>query len=932
MMAPTHTAMKKSAFVALCIAFAATCILAAPLESSDPPKLDCYPLPGASKEKCEALGCVWSPNNHEDTRHKHGIVKLDWYEELSMDVNETTRLMNGPLPPKSDIREPWCVFPENYVGYKVEKISETSFKLVRTRPSGLPKDIEELRVNIVSVDKDKVRINIHDPNKQRYEPNIPEIHMHPDESKPAERNFESFYDEASGRLVVKRKSTGTLVFDTDLRRLIFADQFIQINIKLNSPYLYGLGEHYGKFLKLAANEYKAYSFFNTDKLPLPDGRKSYGIFPFYVSLESDLHHAHGVYLRNVNAMDVVLQPDQSITFRPIGGVLDFIVFAGPTPNDVVRQFQNTVGKPDLPPRWALGFHLCRYNYGSLNKTREVWARTRAAGIPFDVQWNDIDVMDRHNDFTYDPVKFAGLDKFVDEVHENDMHYVVLFDPGLSQEDNYAPYIEGKQADVFVKNASNQTLVGKVWNDSGRTVFPDFSKGKDTIDFWTKQFERFQKEVAFDGAWIDMNDISNFVAGSIDGCPQDSELEHPAYLPGGETLNTHTLCMSAQHHVGPEYDEHNLYSFYEAIATHKAMAAARPGKRPFVLSRSSSPGQNSYGGHWSGDVLSTWDYLRWSIPSLIEHSMYGYSMMGSDICGFVGNTTQELCARWSTLGAFYTFTRNHNDDVSIDQDPVALGDIVVSANKNALVKKYSLLPYLYTLVHDAHRYGEPVVRSVPFEFFDKTQRAQKIEQLLRVEDEFMWGSALLVSPIVEPHTTTKRTYLPEGRWYETSAKKYGTTEAPKLHESSGEEVQTDNIGLDDIALFYRGGNIVPVYLGGGRTTIEIAKQPLGLEIALCERGHARGQVILDAGDNVDGKHNHIVMQVQDGKLTIKKMRNEHNHVTKLNGIRVYGVDKHITKVTLNNNTQLDFRQQDHMLTFSLAAAELVKGKDVIVDWS
>lgn len=63
-------------------------------------------------------------------------------------------------------------------------------------------------------------------------------------------------------------------------------------------------------------------------------------------------------------VDVILQPSPAITFRPIGGVFDFYIFLGPTPADVVTQYTELVGKPFMPPYWALGFHLCRFRFVS----------------------------------------------------------------------------------------------------------------------------------------------------------------------------------------------------------------------------------------------------------------------------------------------------------------------------------------------------------------------------------------------------------------------------------------------------------------------------------------------------------------------------------------------------------------------------------------
>lgn len=897
---------------------------------SEAAKIDCYPIDGATKEKCEALGCTWKPVNHNTNSSKLAFNKDD----------PLVKTIVGGIGLGSDIKEPWCYFPDDYqYGYKVKSVKQEGIILTRVKPSVFKNDIEEVKVTIEQVNGRVARVKFFDPNKERYEPDLPKINRNQPENQNLDYSLLKIDIIKGGyELIIRRE--GAIMLAIDLTKIIFADKFIQINSQLDSPFVYGLGEHYDRFLK-KADSYKSYSFYNTDKLPLPGGRRSYGSFPFYINLDSDnLQYAHGVYLHNSNAMDIILQPDQSITFRSIGGVMDFYILFGLTPLEVIQQYQQLVGMPNLPPMWSLGFHLCRYNYNTLEKTKLVWQRTRDAGIPFDVQWNDIDYMDKHNDFTYDHVKFNGLPDFVDNsLHKNNMHYMILFDPGLSQEENFYPYKLGREMDIFIKNATNQVLVGKVWNDSGKTVFPDFSNPA-SIEYWSKLFKKFQdEEIKFDGAWIDMNDISNFVYGSLDGCPKENYLEQTPYKPGGYDLQTNSLCLSAKHEAGSEYDLHNLYSFYETIATYKALEASRPGKRPFIISRSTFPGQGHYGGHWSGDVLSNWDYLRWSIPSLIEHSMYGFSMMGSDICGFVGNTNPQLCARWSTLGAFYTFVRNHNDDVSIDQDPVALGPEVVRANKNALTNRYALLPYLYTLLHKAHRFGEPVVRSIPFEFYLLDQEA------LNVEYQFLWGEALMISPVVEENSYEKKTYLPKGRWYESNIiLKQGQTnskqnlyqplqEVPKIIDSNSGWFETKNISLSDMPLFYRGGYIVPAYRIVQSTIAETVKdQPIALRVFLPDDSvHpvAKGELYIDDGDNVDGKYNYVRMEFDKTKLYIILDKNDFKNEISFGHVNFYGITSNIKGVKVNDRS-ISFKRNEHVISCDLEATSVSKGNPITVE--
>lgn len=183
-------------------------------------------------------------------------------------------------------------------------------------------------------------------------------------------------------------------------------------------------------------------------------------------------------------------------------------------------------------------------------------------------------------------------------------------------------------------------------------------------------------------------------------------------------------------------------------------------------------------------------------------MFGIPFVGADICGFNGNTTVELCARWSQLGAFYPFSRNHNSDDTTEQDPVILGPTVVTAAKNALEIRYSLLPYLYYLFYDSHVNGKTVARPLFYEFPEDVTT-----HLLEIE--FMWGSCILFVPVLDEGKTSVEGYFPAGTWYD-----WNTNET--LIAKSGLK-KTLNAPLDVIPLFIRGGCILPTQAPRATTT-------------------------------------------------------------------------------------------------------------------
>ena len=135
-----------------------------------------------------------------------------------------------------------------------------------------------------------------------------------------------------------------------------------------------------------------YTPWNSDYLAANFDASLYGSHPFIVQV-SESGKCHGVLFMNSNAMDATLWAGdsediegQSLGVQSTGGILDFYVLAGPTPQEVVAQYLEVVGKPVMMPYWSLGFHNCRYGYPSLAYVEEVVANYSAANIPLETQW------------------------------------------------------------------------------------------------------------------------------------------------------------------------------------------------------------------------------------------------------------------------------------------------------------------------------------------------------------------------------------------------------------------------------------------------------------------------------------------------------------------------------------------------------------------
>ncbi|KAJ8974175.1 hypothetical protein NQ317_004852 [Molorchus minor] len=809
----------------------------------DSDKFDCFPEDGSNVDSCEARGCCWIPAK--------------------------TKPKNVDTPPQCAIL---LLSPE-----------------LQAYRTAYPEDVEILKMIVKHETDSRLHIKFVDPVNFRFESFYPEVPIVDRSAVNLSYIFEMDVFKPGFRVV--RKTDNTTIFDSNnFINLIYSNQFLQISTRLPSHYIYGLGEHQTGLL--LSTDWTRYTMFNHDGIP--DFNKNlYGSHPFYLALENSTN-SHGVFFLNSNAMDVVLQPTPAVTFRTIGGVLDLYFFMGPTPGDVISQYTELVGRPYMPPYWGLGFHLCRFGYKTLAETRAVMQRNIDAGIPLDTQWNDLDYMNNSNDFTYDKENFKGLPEFVKELHTRGMHYIPLIDPGVSASEKpgtYPPYDIGITMDIFVKNSSEQPFIGKVWN-SESTVWPDFTH-PNTVDYWTSMLKNLHKEIPFDGAWIDMNEPSNFLSGSFDGCPK-STLESPPYLPAvdGGVINYKTMCMSAKHYAGLHYDVHNLYGFTEAIVTSFAMAEIR-GKRPMVISRSTFSGHGHYAGHWSGDVWSAWIGMKYSIlVKLLSFSLYGVPLMGADICGFNGNTSQELCNRWMQLGAFYPFSRNHNTDDGNEQDPVAMGDQVVASSKKALTVRYSLLPYLYTLFYNAHVSGETVRTTTIFRVSKFTRDVNTYD----IDHEFLWGPALLIIPVLEVNKMSITAYLPAGIWYDFYS---------KTGIRSGGSNFTIAAPLDTIPLLIRGGYVIPQQTPK-QTTTESRKGKIKLLAASDENGLASGQLYWDDGDSLntyeEKRYSLIDFQMSPGVLRSNNIYLSSEIPPNLDCVTVLGIEKPVTEVTVNGLAQ------------------------------
>jgi len=263
-------------------------------------------------------------------------------------------------------------------------------------------DVKQLQLDIFQEADDRVRFLITDPAVNRWR--VPSFTITPHNGQYAKKPQYTVKWTKSPFSIRIIRNTGEVLFDSNVpgAPLTFQDQFLQISTRLApSSTIYGLGERISN-MKLNYNTHAIW----TEDIGTPEDKNLYGYHPFYMEVRNG--KSHGVLLHSSNGMDVVYSNAtgyDTLTYKVIGGVLDFYIFTGQNPEQVVMQYTGLVGRPYLMPYWSLGFHQCRWGYHNISEVKEVVQEYKKFDIPLETMWTDIDYMDRYLDFTFDPVRF-----------------------------------------------------------------------------------------------------------------------------------------------------------------------------------------------------------------------------------------------------------------------------------------------------------------------------------------------------------------------------------------------------------------------------------------------------------------------------------------------------------------------------------------------
>ncbi|WP_433945930.1 TIM-barrel domain-containing protein [Paenibacillus sp. SN-8-1] len=532
--------------------------------------------------------------------------------------------------------------------------------------------------------------------------------------------------------------------------------------------IFGLGETTGYLNKRGDR----YTMWNSDILDphVPDMESLYQSIPLLI------HHTEqssvGLFIDHPGRMTVDMRESgDDYDVETIDGEMDLYIIAGKDLREVVSSYTALTGRMQMPPLWSLGYQQSRFSYMNQEEVLELARTFRAKQIPCDVIYLDIHYMNNYKVFSFDPEQFPDPEGMMNELAQMGLRVVPVVNPGVKIDEDYKVYEEGLAERHFCQLPDGELYHGHVW--PGLSVFPDFTEER-TREWWGA-LHRFYVDHGISGIWNDMNEPSVF------NSPTKTMDEEVLHGNDGRSKTHGEL--------------HNIYGMLMCKATKEGLDTLLQGERSFVLTRAGYAGIQRYAAVWTGDNRSYWQHMEMFMAMGMNLGLSGVAFCGADVGGFMHHASGELLIRWTQLGAFTPFFRNHSAIETRKQEPWTFGEQVEEICRKFIELRYSLLPYMYTLFHEAAETGLPVMRPLVLEY-------PQDRQTFNLSDQFLLGDQIIVAPICRPGTEHRSVYLPEGVWYDFWI--------GSRHEGGGHHLA--HAAIDRIPLFVKSGAIIPMTSG------------------------------------------------------------------------------------------------------------------------
>jgi oligosaccharide 4-alpha-D-glucosyltransferase len=461
-------------------------------------------------------------------------------------------------------------------------------------------------------------------------------------------------------------------------------------------------------------------------------------------------------------MDLAAANDSVLEFGAVGGRMSYVVVADEDWKGLAENFTAVFGRQSMPPRWSLGNIASRMGYHSQAEVESVVDQYLKDDIPLDgivldLFWFGPDVKGHLGNLEWDRDSFPEPDRMMADLKKKGVKTVLITEPFILKG-------SGKFQECVDKG-----LLGL--NKSGEPYLYDFYFGN------TALLDIFKKETR-DWFWNDI--YKKHTRSGVAGWWGD--LGEPEVHPD-DLL-----------HVNGRGDEvHNKYGHIWAKTIHDGFAKDFPKRRPVILMRSGFVGSQRYGMiPWTGDVNRSWGGLRPQVELSLTMGLQGLAWMHSDLGGFGGSyEDSELYIRWLQYGVFQPMYRTHAQE-SVPAEPIYWDDTTKTVVRSFIKMRYRMMPYNYTLAWENATKGTPMMRPIMY--------LEDSDEHFTNKNEYLWGDAFLVAPVVNKGAIGKKVYFPGDKpWFDIWS--------GERHEGGSEAVIP--LSISTIPVFVRAGSFVPM---------------------------------------------------------------------------------------------------------------------------
>ncbi|MBN2165191.1 MAG: alpha-xylosidase [Marinilabiliaceae bacterium] len=456
--------------------------------------------------------------------------------------------------------------------------------------------------------------------------------------------------------------------------------------------------------------------------------------------------------------------------------LDLFLFLG-EPKDILDQYTNLTGKASMPPLWSFGLWMSRITYFSEADGRNVASLLRKHKIPsdvihFDTGWFETDW---RCDYKFASSRFDDAGKMISDLKKDGFNICLWQLPYFVPKNSLFPEIVDKG--LYVKDAKG----GVPYEDA----VLDFSNPA-TVDWYQEK-------------------IGNLLKMGVGAIKVDFGEAAPA---------------NGIYHSGKTgYYEHNLYP----LRYNKAVAdiTKQVKGENIIWARSAWAGSQRFPLHWGGDAANTNNAMHAELRGGLSFGASGFSFWSHDVGGFVLKTPADLYQRWLAFGMLTSHSRCHGMP---PKEPWEYGEEFTDQFRKTVNLKYELMPYVYAQAKQCTEKGLPMVRALFIEFPNDPGS-------WLIDDEYLFGSDILVAPLFEDKISSRDVYLPKGTWidYQTG----------QIYEGGWHNIAVGNIPA---VILVKEGSVIP-HIKLAQSTSQMNWNNIDLKTYISSSRSAKGLICL-----------------------------------------------------------------------------------------